>query len=76
MTQLDSPGRPGRPAETTTGVAAIGSLLAIAVGVNDPDAIASMVAALGLLPGAVTLLVDNGGVRGVMRLMWRGRNRR
>jgi hypothetical protein len=67
-----SKGRQGRPAEALTGTAALGSVLAVALGVNDPDTITAMVAGVGLLPAVVTLLVSNGGIRGVLRLAWRG----
>jgi predicted amino acid dehydrogenase len=66
----------GRPAESVTGVTAIGLLVAIILGVDDADTIAAMVGALGVLPGAVTLLVANGGIRGVLRLVYRGREER
>jgi hypothetical protein len=65
----------GRPAESVTGVTAIGALVAIILGVDDADTIAAMVGALGVLPGAVTLLVSNGGVLGVARLVLHGRQR-
>lgn len=64
----------GRPAEALTGTAAIGALLAVALGVTDYETLAAIIAGLGLLPGAITLLVSNGGLRGVVRLIWRGRD--
>lgn len=64
----------GRPAEALTGTAAIGSLLALQLGVSSPDAQAGMIAALGLVPATVTLFVANGGVRGVLRKLWRGQD--
>lgn len=48
-------------------------LLAILLGINDPTAVAVMVGVLGLVPAAVTLLVANGGVLGVVRLLLFGR---
>lgn len=63
----------GRPAESVTGVAAIGMLLAIILGVHDTETIAAMVGGLGLVPAAVTLFVANGGLIGVGRLILRGR---
>lgn len=63
----------GRPAESFTGATAIGMLLAIILGVDDSDTIAVMVGALGLLPAAITLIVSNGGLIGVGRLILRGR---
>jgi len=64
----------GRPAESLTGVGALGFLLAIILGVDDPNTMAAMVAVLGVLPAFVTLVVANGGLRGVLRLLWRGRS--
>lgn len=66
-------GMRGRPAETLTGAGALGSVLAIVLGVHDPQQIACMVAGLGLVPAGVTLYVDSGGLRGVLRKLWRGR---
>lgn len=63
----------GRPAESTAGVGSIALLVAVLLGVDDPNTIAVMGAALGLIPAAVTLLVDGGGVRGVLGSLWRGR---
>lgn len=67
-------GMRGRPAETSAGVVALGSLLAVTLGVNDSDQIACMIAALGAVPGAVTLYVDAGGLRGILRKVWRGKD--
>lgn len=64
----------GRPSESLTATAAIGSLLAVILGVNDPQTIAAMVAGLGVLPAAITLVVDAGGLRGVLRKLWRGKD--
>lgn len=65
----------GRPAEAITGTAALGALLALQLGVTSPDAQAAMIAGLGLVPASVTLLVTNGGVRGVLRKLWRGQDK-
>jgi hypothetical protein len=64
----------GRPAETLTGTAALGSLLAIVLGVHDTETIAAMITGLGLLPAAVSLYLDAGGLRGLLRKAWRGRS--
>jgi hypothetical protein len=62
-----------RPAESVTGVTALGMLLALILGVDDPTIVGVMVGVLGLLPAAVTLLVANGGVIGVVKLLVLGR---
>lgn len=64
----------GRPAETATGVAALGSLLAIITGVTDPQTLAAIITGLGMLPAGVSLFVDAGGVRGIARKVWRGKD--
>lgn len=61
------------PAETSSGAGAVALVVAYLLGVDDPEALVALGAALGLIPAAVTLLVANGGVRGVARLLWRGR---
>ena len=63
----------GRPAESTAGVGSIALLIAVLLGVDDPNTIAVMGAGLGLIPAAVTLLVDGGGIRGIFTSLWRGR---
>jgi len=63
----------GRPAESTAGVGSVALLIAFILGVNDPELVAVLGAALGLVPAAVTLLVSAGGIRGVLRALWRGR---
>lgn len=65
--------RRGRPAETTSGVGSIGLLMAYILGVTDEQTVVCLGAALGLVPGTVTLLVSSGGLRGLVRLLWRGR---
>lgn len=62
------------PAESAGGAGAVALLIAYLLGVDDPEALVALGAALGLIPAAVTLLVANGGVRGVARLLWRGRS--
>jgi hypothetical protein len=64
---------PARPAETMTGIAGIGGLLAIILGINDPEAIAAMFAALSVLPALVTGLITNGGIVGFGRRLLYGR---
>lgn len=61
-----------RPAETAGAGAAVATLLALALGLRDPEIIAALIAIVGLVPAGVTLLVANGGVRGVVRKLWRG----
>lgn len=63
----------GRPAETASVTAAIGGLLAVIFGITDPATLSAILAGVGLLPGVVSMTVDAGGVRGVLRKLWRGR---
>lgn len=61
-----------RPAETTGVTAGLATAVAALAGASTTTvAIVGTIA--GLLPAAVTLLVSNGGIRGVMRALWRGR---
>lgn len=62
-----------RPAETAGAGGAIATLAAVAFGETDPNTIAAIGVAAGLLPAAVTLVVSNGGFRGIARTLWRGR---
>lgn len=64
---------PKRPAEATTGVAGVVYLLATIFGVDSVEAQSAMIATLTILPGAVSLLVDAGGIRGAFNLVWHGR---
>lgn len=64
----------GRPAESLAGTGAIALLASYILGVDDPDLIVCLGAVVGLVPAAVTLLVDSGGVRGVLRKIWRGQS--
>ena len=64
----------GRPAETSGGLGAVALLAAYVLGVDDPEQVVILGAAIGLLPGFVTLFVANGGIRGIVKLMWRGRS--
>jgi hypothetical protein len=63
----------GRPAESTAGVGAVALLAAYVLGVTDSQVIACMGAGLGLIPAGVTLVVDGGGISGLLRNVWRGR---
>ena len=65
----------GRPAESTAGVGSIALLIAVLLGVDDPNTVAVMGAVVGLIPAAVTLLVSGGGIRGVFTSLWRGRSK-
>lgn len=64
-----------RPAESAGAGGAIALLIAHMFGVSDPDLLAAIGAGLLLVPAAVTLFVSNGGVSGVGRLLWRGRQK-
>lgn len=59
-----------RPAETAGAAVGVGGIITALAAHNT---LAAVLAAAGLVPAAVTLLVANGGVRGVARLLWRGR---
>lgn len=62
-----------RPAETTAAGGSIALLAGVVLGVDDPETIALIGAAIGLLPAMVTTLVNAGGVRGALRSLWKGR---
>lgn len=64
----------GRPAESLAGTGSIALLIAYVLGVTDPQVVACLGAAVGLMPAAVTLLASNGGIRGVLAKLWRGRS--
>lgn len=61
-----------RPAETTGGIFGAATLIAAALGASI-EVVAAVGAAAGLLPAVVTYLVTHGGIRGVLRSIWRGR---
>lgn len=63
-----------RPAESAGATGGIALIIARVAGVKDPDVLVALGALVGLIPSAVTLLVANGGVRGVARKLWRGRS--
>jgi len=60
-----------RPAEITTGAGAVALLLALVLGL-DTETVAIVGVVLGFVPAAVTLLVNHGGVRGVIVKLWTG----
>lgn len=62
-----------RPAETAGFAGAIAAVVARLAGVDDVDTITYLAVVIGVVPAAVTLLVSNGGLSGVVRLLWRGR---
>lgn len=55
-----------RPAET---YAASGGLVGLMAAIAAHDALAAAVAAVGLVPAAVTYLKRNGGLRGIARAL-------
>lgn len=61
-----------RPAETTGGIAAAATAVAALLG-GSTELVAVIGTLAGLLPALVTAVVANGGVRGVIRVIWRGR---
>lgn len=62
-----------RPAESTGVAGSIAFLLCIILGVRDIEVLAALGTAVGALPALVTILVANGGIRGVARKLWQGR---
>lgn len=64
----------GRPAETGGATAAIGGLVALLAGVDDPAIVGAIVAFVGLVPAAITGLINAGGISGLARKLWRGRS--
>lgn len=61
-----------RPAETSGTLGAAAVAVAYAAGCS-ADTIAAVGVVAGLVPTAVSFVVDNGGVRGVARRLWAGR---
>lgn len=59
-----------RPAETAGIIAGTGGLAAAIAASNW---LAIGVACVGYVPAAVTFLVNHGGVRGTLRLLWGGK---
>lgn len=62
-----------RPAETSAGAGGIALIVAWLLGVDDPDVLVALGAAVGFVPAAVTLIVANGGIRGAVLRLWRGK---
>lgn len=65
-----------RPAESAGVAAAIAALVGRVAGIDDPDTLAYMAVAVGVIPAAVTLLVANGGLIGLGRKLLRGNPRK
>jgi energy-converting hydrogenase Eha subunit A len=61
-----------RPAETTGAAGGLVAVVAALVGLP-VEVVAALAAVAGALPAVVTWVVERGGVRGVARLVWRGR---
>lgn len=61
-----------RPAETAGGLGAVATAIALAVGLST-EWVGAIGITAGLVPAAVTYLVNHGGVRGVAASIWRGR---
>ncbi len=61
-----------RPAETGGGLGSAATFVAYALGFS-VETVAAVGVIAGLLPSAITLLVDHGGVRGVLRTLLNGR---
>jgi Fe2+ transport system protein FeoA len=59
-----------RPAESAGAAAGVGGAIAAIAAHNT---LAAALAAVGLVPGAVTWLVAHGGLSGALRTLWRGR---
>ena len=58
-----------RPAESAS--ASLG-IAGIVYGISEGNVPAAICAGAGLVPGLVTLLIANGGLRGCLRLLWSG----
>jgi hypothetical protein len=64
----------GRPAETGGGLGAAATFVAYALGCS-VETVAAVGVIAGLVPAAVTLWVDHGGLRGIVQLVLNGRQR-
>lgn len=64
-----------RPAETTGVAGAIALVIARVAGVTDATVLVAIGAVTSSAPAAVTLLVHNGGLSGVLRMLWGGKSR-
>jgi hypothetical protein len=62
-----------RPAEVTGAGGTVGALIAYVAGVKDSTTVIYIAAGVGLLPAVVTTVVANGGIRGLLRLVWSGK---
>jgi ammonia channel protein AmtB len=56
-----------RPAEVT---AASGGLAGVVIALAAGDTVTAMVALIGFIPGAVSFVVERGGVRGLVADLW------
>jgi hypothetical protein len=65
--------RRGRPAEALAGTGSIGLLVAYVLGVRDPELVAVIGAAVGLVPATVTTIIESGGLVGLVRRVLFGR---
>lgn len=73
MTGLAEKAKRSRPAEAIGVTAGVGVVVGRLLGVEDPDVLAGLALAVGAVPGLVTYVVSNGGLRGVLGAVWRGR---
>lgn len=64
-----------RPAETGGAAGTIGLLVAAVLGVTDQTTILLIGAGIGLIPTAITFVVANGGIRGVLSKLWIGNSK-
>lgn len=60
-----------RPAES---VGATGGLAGFVIAVAEHNWTAACIALVGFLPAIVTFLVENGGIKGELKSIWKGRN--
>lgn len=58
-----------RPAETAAAGLGVGGVIA---GVSTGNYLAALFAAFGLVPGAITFVIANGGIRGGLQAIWSG----
>jgi hypothetical protein len=63
-----------RPAEAAGATGGVVAVVAAALGADTP-VVAALAAAAGALPAIVTFIVTRGGIRGTVRLLWRGPDR-
>lgn len=60
-----------RPAEAAGATGGVVAVVAAALGAST-GVVAALAALAGALPAVVTFIVVRGGIRGVVRLLWRG----